>query len=438
MSGLPNPDPRHARSLTTVVSATIAQCNFSVESVDLGNPRYELCGEIDRGGMGLICRARDLLLRRDVAVKVLWLSPEVNQPAVRSFASEARIMSYLAHPGVAPIYDSGVCTDGRPYYVMKLIDGTTLADMLLSERHSTAELLNVFVDVCQTIAFAHSRGIIHLDLKPGNVMVGAFGEVQVMDWGLARFVGARPDDFDNWFGSEDVLEISFGPQSVNGTPGYMSPEQARCEQLDARADVFGLGGILCEILIGHAPYQGHNVRQIYANALRAEMDSTFAGLEDCDTDRALVQLARRCLSPRLSDRPASAIEVARVIAAYQETALQKIESDMNRFFELSLDLFCIADFEGYFRSINANFPRVLGYTESELLARPFLDLVHPADQQQTIEKMSILHQGQPVVRFRNRYRAADQSYVTLEWTAKAIEAERIIFAVARDVTVRPL
>lgn len=148
----------------------------------------------------------------------------------------------------------------------------------------------------------------------------------------------------------------------------MSPEQARCENLDTRADVFGLGGILCEILIGHAPYKGQSTRQIYSNALRAKIDTTFAGLEECETDRALVRLAKRCLAPNYNDRPRSAMEIAREVTAYQESALQRIESDMNRFFELSLDLFCIADFNGYFRSINANFSQVLGYPDDVLLS----------------------------------------------------------------------
>ncbi len=167
------------------------------------------------------------------------------------------------------------------------------------------------------------------------------------------------------------------------------------------------------------------------------MDAAMEGLDEIDTDRALVRLAKRCLARRMEDRPASAVEVAREVFAYQETALQRIENDMSRFFELSLDLFCIAGFDGYFQRINSNFSKLLGHDSSELLARPFLDFIHEDDRQPTTDRMSTLSEGNPVVRFKNRYRTADNSYVTLEWTAKSIESESIIFAVARDVSSGP-
>ncbi|MEZ6132829.1 MAG: protein kinase [Planctomycetaceae bacterium] len=417
---------------TTVMSSGVAQ-DLPLSSVALRNPRYQLCEEIERGGMGIVFLARDLQLFREVAVKVLRYDPASNPLAVQCYDNEARIMSYLSHPGIIPIYERGLCADGRPYHVMKLINGTTLLQMLRSGQYSTTHLLPIFADVCQTMAFAHSRGVLHLDLKPSNIMVGAFGEVHVMDWGLARFEDRPTEEPNQWSVIRSVRAPAMG---ISGTPDYMSPEQARGEHLDARSDVFGLGAILFELLIGRPPYNGSSVRQVYRRSLSSTVDSPLAALDQCDTDRAMVRLAKRCLSPRRRDRPRDAVEVATALAAYQESALQRAESDMNRFFELSLDLFCIADFEGYFRRINANFPRVLGYAEQDLLSRPFLDFVHPDDQRQTVQVMSVLDEGQPVVRFRNRYRAADGRYVTLEWTAKSIDSESLIFAVARDVTPR--
>ncbi|MCA9086705.1 MAG: serine/threonine protein kinase, partial [Planctomycetaceae bacterium] len=313
----------------------------------LTSSRYKLGELICYGGMGVVYAARDLHLDRDVAVKVLRLQPDRHPDAVRLYTREAKIISRLSHPGIVPIYDFGLCTDGRPYHVMKLVQGGTLSELISSADGNVSHLLTVFADVCQTMAFVHTQGIIHMDLKPSNVMVGAFGEVYVMDWGLARFQKSVGQDRPGLtirlssdladFIPDDGYASHVG---VCGTPGYMSPEQARGDAVDARADVFGLGAILCEILVGHAPYVGHDARQVYLNARRGSIDATMLGLEECDSDRALVRLARRCLTTDRNDRPASAVEVSAAVSTYQETALQRVESDMNRFFELSLDLFC--------------------------------------------------------------------------------------------------
>lgn len=411
---------------STVLGIPSSDFETDFEIPVLNNSRYEVGDQIGEGGMGIIYIATDLLLNREVAVKLLRREFAENDEVIKAFQNEARALSYLTHPGVPPIYEAGESVDQRPYHVMKLVRGATLADILTEGKTATSELLSIFANICQTIAFAHASNVIHLDLKPANIMVGEFGEVHVMDWGLARFEIANDGDHAT---SKPLLD-----GQVTGTPKYMSPEQARGRGTTAQSDVFGLGAILCEILIGQAPYEGDNFRQVYQHAIRASMDAAIDGLDEIDTDRALVRLAKRCLARRMDDRPASAVEVAREVFAYQETALQRIENDMSRFFELSLDLFCIAGFDGFFRRINANFSKLLGHDDSELLARPFLDFIHEDDRQPTIDRMSTLSEGNPVVRFKNRYRAADNSFVTLEWTAKSIESESIIFAVARDVS----
>ncbi len=411
---------------STVLGIPSSDFETDFEIPVLNNSRYEVGDQIGEGGMGIIYIATDLLLNREVAVKLLRREFAENDEVIKAFQNEARALSYLTHPGVPPIYEAGESVDQRPYHVMKLVRGATLADILTEGKTATSELLSIFANICQTIAFAHASNVIHLDLKPANIMVGEFGEVHVMDWGLARFEIANDRDHTT---SKPLLD-----GQVTGTPKYMSPEQARGRCTTAQSDVFGLGAILCEILIGQAPYEGDNFRQVYQHAIRASMDAAMDGLDEIDTDRALVRLAKRCLARRMDDRPASAVEVAREVFAYQETALQRIENDMSRFFELSLDLFCIAGFDGFFRRINANFSKLLGHDDSELLARPFLDFIHEDDRQPTIDRMSTLSKGNPVVRFKNRYRAADNSFVTLEWTAKSIESESIIFAVARDVS----
>ncbi|MCR9293193.1 MAG: protein kinase [bacterium] len=394
--------------------------------------RYELGMKIAHGGMGVIYQAQDLVLQREVAVKVLRAKYLDDRFARRKFENEARVMSFLPHPGLPPIYDCGACDDGRPFYVMKLIKGVTLSHLLKTEKPSEQESFKIFSDVCEAVAYAHSREVVHLDLKPENVMVGAFGEVHVMDWGLARIQHNNP--FIERVSNFPVVQPGEEGWGINGTPQYMAPEQALGEDLDARTDVFGLGAILCHILIGQPPYSGSSVEQIFQMAANARMDGTLQALHESTSDHSLIRLAVRCLSPHKSDRPKNAIAVAKEVERYQQSALELARSDMSRFFELTLDLFCIAGLDGYFRRINANFSRVLGHSEKELLSRPFLEFVHPKDRPKTIAQMALLREGKPVVRFRNRYLASDGSYIFLEWMAKAIEQEGIVFAVARDVS----
>lgn len=421
----------HTRPLTTSMASGTTVSTPPDDKPELGNARYEIREMIEWGGMGAIFNARDLQLSRSVAIKVLRADRAGNLQARRGFANEARIMSFLSHPGITPIFECGRCADGRPYYVMKLIDGRTMANMLASRAFSTSHMIQIFADVCQTVAYAHSRGVLHLDLKPGNVMVGEFGEVHVLDWGLAHFEGDPPEGTLLHFDDDDGREHAKG--AVNGTPGYMSPEQARGRKLSPQADVFSLGAMLCEILTGHAPYEGKDVRQVHKRAMSGSMRAAIDILDKSAQDCALVRLTKRCLARRSKDRPPSAVEVAQSMVAYHESAFQRMESDMNRFFELSLDLFCIASIDGYFQRINANFSRVLGHSDAELLARPFLDFVHPDDVSETVRQMGLLQQGHSVVGFRNRYRTANGEFKVLEWMAKAVDRDNIIFAVARDV-----
>ena len=266
--------------------------------------RYRVRGVIARGGMGAVLRAEDLELGRDVAVKV----SRSHDPALLAlFANEARICSQLQHPGIVPVYERGRTEDGRPYYVMKLIEGETLATLLgarASLADDAARMLEIFTAVCQTMAYVHARGVFHGDLKPGNVMVGAFGEVQVMDWGIADGgAGAAPRD-------------GARPLAV-GTPAYMPPERARADQGDltgSASDVFSLGAMLCEILTGEPPYRGSDRSEIFRRAVSADLDDALARLDACGADAALVSLARDSLAVKPDDRPADAEAVARRVA----------------------------------------------------------------------------------------------------------------------------
>ena len=271
-------------------------------------PGYKVLAELGRGGMGTVYRAVDPNFERAVAVKVMHPGQDADR-----FVVEARITARLSHPGVPPVHALGQTTDKRPFLAMKLVEGRTLAAELAGAPASSG-LLDAFERVCETVGFAHARGAIHRDLKPANVMLGAPGEVLVMDWGLARLlVPGEP-----------------GPAEVVGTPAYMAPEQARGEPVDARADVFALGGVLCAVLTGSAPFEGASGVEILRRAARAELGSAIARLDECDADAELVGIAKRCLSAAAADRYASGTEVAAAVAAHRagvEARLRRVERD---------------------------------------------------------------------------------------------------------------
>jgi len=294
--------------------------------------RYLIIGEIARGGVGVVLKCRDRDLGREVAIKVLRSELTDRPEIVQRFVEEAQIGGQLQHPGVVPVYGLGVQPDGRPYFAMKLVKGQTLA-ALLKDRKDSAEgrrrFLAIFEQVCQTVAYAHARHVIHRDLKPANVLVGAFGQVQVVDWGFAKVLpkGGIADETPEPEGEVEVSIIETvrsgsdsAPSvagSVMGTPAYMPPEQARGEidRLDERADVFSLGAILTEILTGKPPYTG-NPRLLLTKAAKCETADAKERLASCGADPALVALADRSLAPAITARPRDAGEVAQVVADY--------------------------------------------------------------------------------------------------------------------------
>ena len=264
--------------------------------------RLQLLGEIARGGMGAILKGRDLDLGRDLAVKVLLEKHEDRPEHVRRFVEEAQIGGQLQHPGIVPVYELGAFADRRPYFTMKLVKGRTLAT-LLAERPSPTEalprFLSIFEAVCQTVAYAHARGVIHRDLKPSNVMVGSFGEVQVMDWGLAKVLqegdGAEEPSPEPAAALSVIVTSRSGSASsgteagsVLGTPAYMSPEQASGEVVDERVDVFGLGSILCEILTAQPAYTARSQPELVRKATRGDTTDALSRLDTCCADAELV------------------------------------------------------------------------------------------------------------------------------------------------------
>jgi serine/threonine protein kinase len=221
---------------------------------DFSGTRYELGDELARGGMGVVYAARDLELEREVALKVV-AADVTDSETIARLRREARIIAHLEHPGIVPVHDVGALPDGRVFYAMKLVTGKRL-DAQVREGPSLGERLRLFLRICEPVAFAHARGVIHRDLKPENVMLGPFGEVLVMDWGVAKRRGEPPASHSGSApAARPASDHDTAHGTVLGTPAYMAPEQARgeVERLDARADVYALGAILYFLLTGRAP-----------------------------------------------------------------------------------------------------------------------------------------------------------------------------------------
>ncbi len=221
---------------------TVAHLRRVAEWPDLGTTKYRLLGELGRGGMGTVFLAEDVMLERRVALKVVATGIAAPEAAKRMLR-EARILAGLEHPGIVPIHDAGALPDGRVFYAMKRVDGKRLDE--LAPTISLPERLRVFQRICDAVAFAHAHGVVHRDLKPENVMVGPYGEVLVMDWGVARIL-ARPEEATGRGPSPAPEDSRTAEGSIVGTPHYMAPEQARgaIERTGPRADVFALGRIL--------------------------------------------------------------------------------------------------------------------------------------------------------------------------------------------------
>ncbi len=301
--------------------------------------RYRIESSIGKGGMGEVLRGRDSELGREIAVKVLLEKHRAHPDLARRFLEEAQIAGQLVHPGIVPVYEMGTSADHRPFFTMKLVRGPRLAELLSARETTDSDLprfLSIFEQVCQAVAYAHSRGVIHRDLKPQNMMVGAFGEVQVMDWGLAKVLARSGREQTSDSADETDVRIVRNQAepsatrvgSVFGTPQYMPPEQARGEidKLDERADVFALGAILCEILTGQPPFAGASGIEVLARAARADLADAFARLDGCGADSELTKLATQCLSADPLARPREAGELARRMTAYSAGVQERLRS----------------------------------------------------------------------------------------------------------------
>ena len=252
------------RGAVTVVDSPHRARVSHVTPIELPAGRFRDEGQIGHGGRSRVHLIFDRMLLRRSAMKVL--APRL-QPFVEDrqrFIEEAQITGQLDHPNIVPIHEMSVSGEGSLYFTMKLVDGHTMEDMLRARNGQVRHLdwvvafLEILVKVCDAVAFAHSRGVIHRDLKPGNIMVGTFGQVYVMDWGMAKLVDGRHEVAIGRDRQHHALDHQ---GEVLGTPAYMSPEQAfgRHEDTNERSDIFSLGATLYHVLTGHPPYDSDDL-----------------------------------------------------------------------------------------------------------------------------------------------------------------------------------
>ena len=263
---------------------------------DLSGTRYELRELIARGGMGVVYAAKDEKLNRRVALKILDTADASEEPTAR-LIREAHILAQLEHPGIVPVHDVGTLSDGRVFYTMKFVEGLRL-DKYLEQISSLPQRLRLFLRICDAVAFAHARGVLHRDLKPANIMVGSFGEVLVMDWGLAKILQESSCSEETVFlsaktessGADSTKStVVTGHGTVLGTPGYMSPEQARgeVESINERSDIFSLGALLK--FIANAASKNNSslrrpLRAICDKAMSERPESRYPNVTDLAAD----------------------------------------------------------------------------------------------------------------------------------------------------------
>ncbi|MCB9932749.1 MAG: protein kinase [Planctomycetes bacterium] len=295
--------------------------------------RYVVIREIARGGMGKVLEVEDTELRRSVALKVLRKELLGRRDVVERFLEEAQITGQLEHPNIVPVHEMGVDGAGNLYFTMKFVEGLSLAEVLLKLREGNRDalreydlmkLLDVFIKICEGMSFAHNRGVIHRDLKPANIMVGRFGEVQVMDWGVAKVVGRQfRSESDSGIVLTDRLDQGSAHTmmgAIIGTPSFMSPEQAKgdIDAINHHSDIFSLGVILYEMLCLRSPWTGKSSDEVLEQVREMTPLKPRERNPEIEVPAELERLALKCLEKEPERRVDTVAELAENIRNFIE------------------------------------------------------------------------------------------------------------------------
>ena len=264
------------------------------------NGRYKIVQVVAHGGMGAIYLAEDTQLRRKVALKLLSHEVTKDRELAQRFIHEAQNASRINHPSVVTIFDNGVESEsGRQFLVTEFVDGITLKDYLRTKKPTLYEVANIQLQVAEAMAAAHQVGVVHRDIKPGNIMILPNGAIKVLDFGLSKFVAPTLASQD----AESITPLAAAPTirgTLLGTPSYMSPEQARNSATDSRTDVFSFGIVLYELATGELPFQGSTPMDVIASILNEKyppLDRYFP-----DPPEALERIVFKCLQKDIEKR----------------------------------------------------------------------------------------------------------------------------------------
>lgn len=414
------------------------------------------------GGIGNVWLAYDNIIDREVALKELR-SDRSDAASRYRFYREARLTGRLEHPGIVPVYDFSEGKDGiHCYYTMRFLRGRSL-NQVIKEYHAkrkatptashTAELLqllNIFVSICNTIAYAHSRRILHRDLKGENVVIGGFGEVVVLDWGLAKEIGepepglAATVAMAATVGSHDTVDeppdghVRTMQGDRLGTPAYMAPEQAsgRNDLVDERTDVYGLAAMLYEILAGVPPFDGKGVAEVLRRAM--EGDPRPPRTHNPEVPPELEAICLRGLAKDRDQRQQSAAELADAVHSWiaDRADRKRSEQERERFFALSPDLLAVVDAEGRLHQWNPSWEQLTGLAREQLAGGAVPEFFSDADAEAMQAMLAaVIATGRSEV-LENRLRRADGSSRWVSWSASRIADEPLAYVVGRDVTER--
>lgn len=312
--------------MTQYVEQTDSGDKLFVEETDRELPsklnpstRYIHFKTIAKGGKAIIQSCLDRYLGRQICYKQLKAEFHNNEVEQLRFLREARISAMLQHPATIPFYDIGRDLKGQMYFTMKLVHGYTLREVMdYRERYDLNQLINIVIQVTQALGYAHSQGVIHRDIKPENILVGPFGEVLVLDWGLAKVwrkdLVVEPEGLTGMTSGREAVDPSVtGLGGLEGTVTYMSPEQLKqSPDIDGRSDLYSLGVVLYEILSGHTPFEAETVREMQEKVIAGSPDKPSRKVRYA-IPRLLEQVTMDCLAKSPQDRPDDASDVVRLL-----------------------------------------------------------------------------------------------------------------------------
>ena len=434
---------------TQIATSNLDAVDLITENLSENFVRMEMHGA---GGIGEVWKARDQTFGRIVAIKNLNEQIQNSSTARSRFLREAIITGQLQHPGIVPVY-SLCSTNEDLFYAMRLIEGQSLLESIQRFHYARqnqsdasdeavvefSRLLRHFVSVCDTIAFAHSRGVIHRDIKSENVIIGDFGEVVLLDWGLAKFVHETESPWTSDDGQSDSFHCR---QTVVGqrlgTPAFMSPEQARgdTEKVGFSSDIWGLSAMLYEILCGEPPFNAVSTEVTMRQVIEEPVRPCRQIIESIPVELEEICLAGLNKNPER--RPYSAKQIAERISNWLDHQVQQKQSyeERQNFFNISSEMMAILHPRKGIQQANAAWSKILGWATAELLGKRHVDLI-PSEHQKRVGRLLYLAgKGQPAIDIEVPFFHKSGHLVWTSWTATPYQDDRRVYVIGRDISER--